>query len=108
VTVRAELVGDYSHEPPRDYTGVTLGTILERAKVREAASVVRVVGVDGYGVSLDFDLGEVMDPATAEGFLLVEEHGRLKWGGTGDYYRLVCRDLEGGWWVRWVVSITVE
>ena len=49
-----------------------------------------------------------MDPGTMDSYLLVEEDGTRSDGGTGDYYRLVCKDLDGGWWVRWVVRITVE
>ncbi len=108
VTVEAQLDGDFTHEPMREYTGVPLRAVLERAGVRDGARAVHVIGVDEYGSQLGFDLDEVMGEDTADGYVLVEEHGDLKGGGTGDYYRLVCKDLEGGWWVRWVVRIAVE
>ena len=108
VTVEAELDGEFTHVDLRRYTGVPLRTILMRVGVREDASIVHVVGADGYGVQLDFDLSAVMDEASADGYILVEEHGTLSTGGTGDHYRLVCKDLDGGWWVRWVVRLTVE
>ena len=108
VTVEAELQGDFPHVPMREYTGVPLATIIQRAGPGEGAEEVRVIGADGYGEQLAFPLDDVMDPDATDGYLLVEEHGTLSDGGTGDHYRLVCRDLDGGWWVRWVVRITVE
>jgi DMSO/TMAO reductase YedYZ molybdopterin-dependent catalytic subunit len=108
VTVEAELQGEFTHVPMKEYTGIPLATLLGRAGVGEGARTVTVVGADGYGEQLAFPLDEVMDPATEDSFILVEEHGTLSNGGTGDYVRMVCRDLDGGWWVRWVVRITVE
>jgi energy-coupling factor transport system substrate-specific component len=108
VTVEAELQGEFTHVPLQEYTGVPLATVLERADVREGADTVRVVGADGYGEQLAYPLEEVMDPAKMTSYVLVEERGTLSGGGTGEYYRLVCKDLDGGWWVRWVVHITVE
>ena len=107
VTVEAELSGEFTHVPARNYTGVPLRAILMRAVPRDAATTVRVVGADGYGAQLDFPLDDVMDAANASSYLLVRESGAMPFGGTGEYYRLVCRDLDGGWWVRWVVRIEV-
>ena len=108
VTVEAELVGEFTHVDMRPYTGIPLRAVLLRVGVGEDATVVHVVGADGYGEQLDFDLSDVMDEEGASGFILVEEHGALFTGGNGDFYRLVCRDLDGGWWVRWVVRLTIE
>ena len=108
VTVEAELQGEFNHVPLREYTGVPLAVVLERADARDDASIVRVVGADGYGEQLEFSLGEVMDPAGMTSFVLVQEQGTLSDGSTGDHYTLVCKDLEGAWWVHWVVLITVE
>jgi hypothetical protein len=108
VTVEAELQGEFTHVPMREYTGVPLARIVERASPEGGSTLVRVVGADGYGEQLAFDLEDVMDPASVGDYLLVEERGTLSDGGTGEYYRMVCRDLDGGWWVRWVVRITVE
>ena len=107
VTVEAELVGDFTHEPRQNYTGVPLRAVLERASIRPSATTVHVVGADGYGAQLDFDLEEVMDSLNASAFILVKAHGTLPGGGEGDYVRLVCRDLAGGWWVGWVVRVEV-
>ncbi len=108
VTVEAELQGQVTHVEMMAYTGVPLSRVLERAEVEEGARSLRVAGADGYGIQLEFDLEDVMDPESASGYILVEEHGTLPGGGTGDHYRLVCKDLDGGWWVRWVITITVE
>ncbi len=108
VTVEAELQGQVTHVEMMAYTGVPLSRVLERAEVEEGARTLRVAGADGYGIQLEFDLEDVMDPEGASGYILVEEHGTLPGGGTGDYYRLVCKDLDGGWWVRWVITMTVE
>jgi energy-coupling factor transport system substrate-specific component len=107
VTVEAELQGEFTHVPMQEYTGVPLARIVERASPKGDADEVGVVGADGYGEQLVFDLEDVMDPSSMNDYLLVEQHGTLSDGSTGDYYRMVCRDLDGGWWVRWVVRITV-
>lgn len=107
VTVEAELVGEFTHVGPRNYTGVPLRSVLLRAGVREGATTLNVVGADNYGIQLEFHLPSVMDEATANDYVLVREHGPLMGGGEGDYYRLVCRELDGGSWVRWVVRIAV-
>jgi ABC-type thiamin/hydroxymethylpyrimidine transport system permease subunit len=107
VTVEAELVGEFTHEPPRNYTGVPIRAVLQRAGPEDGASTVHVIGADDYGAQLDFPLADVMDEQNASAYLLVRETGPLPFGGTGDYYRLVCRDLDGAWWVRWVVHIEV-
>jgi ABC-type thiamin/hydroxymethylpyrimidine transport system permease subunit len=107
VTVEAELTGEFTHVPAKNYTGVPLRAILLRAVPRDAATTVRVVGADGYGTQLDFPIDDVMDATNASSYILVRESGALPFGGSGDYYRLVCKDLDGGWWVRWVVRIEV-
>ncbi len=107
VTVEAELEGEFTHVPLRNYTGVPLRTVLQRATPRAAATTVHVIGADGYGAQLDLPFEKVMDAANASSYILVRERGALPLGGTGDYFRLVCKDLDGGWWVRWVVRIEV-
>jgi len=108
ITVEAELSGEFTHEPMQEYTGVPLALLLGRAEVDPDATVVHVVGADGYGEQLEFPLYQVMEPGSADRFIIVEQHGALSDGSTGDHYTLVCKDLEGAWWVHWVVRITVE
>lgn len=93
-TVRAELRGSVTYVPLRDYTGVPLRQILDRAKPRQGASRVRVVAMDGYEVA--FSLSDV----SGDGELLLTADGRA--------LRLVAPGRDGALWVREVVRLVVE
>ncbi len=93
VTVTAELRGSVTYVPSRDYVGVPLALLLERAVPKAGASSVRVVADDGYEVT--FDLASVL---TDRGLLLTREDGRL---------RLVAAGRDGSLWVRGVRRIVV-
>lgn len=93
-TVRAELRGSVSYVPPRDYTGVTLREVLERAAPRPSATRVRVIAADGYEVSF------ALDDVSSDGQLLVAMEGAS--------LRLVAPGRDGSVWVREVVRLVVE
>lgn len=95
VTVNAELKGQVTYQPARDYTGVPLKDILARAKPREEdAAQVKVIASDGYEVV--FDLNDVMGD---DALILVPED---------ESYRVVGANYEGGYWVRKVSRLVVE
>lgn len=93
VTVTAELRGSVTYVPPRDYVGVPLALVVERAVPKAGTSSVRVVADDGYEVTIA--LGSLL---TDRGLLLTLEDGRL---------RLVAADRDGSLWVRGVRRIVV-
>ncbi len=94
VTIEAELKGEYTYIPPRNYTGVPLPIILERAQPSPEATTVRVIARDGYQAT--FDLTRVL---TDDRLILTVENG---------YLRLVAAEYEGAYWVEQVSEIRVE
>jgi len=94
VTIEAELIGSVTHVAPRNYTGIPLRDILENACPLEGATVVRVIGSDGYYA--DFALPDVLIDDT---LILIEEE---------DGFRLVAAEYEGAYWIELVVEIEVR
>jgi len=94
VTVTAELRGSVAYVPPREYVGVPLALVVERAVPKAGTSSVRVVADDGYEVTIA--LGSLL---TDRGVLLTLEAGRL---------RLVAAGRDGSLWVRGVKRLVVE
>ena len=93
-TITAELVGQFKYEPPQEYTGVPLKTILKAAEPLTEARTVKITATDGYVV--DFELKDVLQ---VERLLLVREQ---------DMLRLIAGSYDGGHWVRMVNKIIVE
>lgn len=94
VTITAELRGSSTYVPPKDYTGVPLVDLLERAQPKEGAGTVLVIAKDGYEAS--FDLPAVLGDETV---ILSLDRGRL---------RLIAAKYEGAYWVRRVSRIVVR
>ncbi|HHY37165.1 MAG TPA: hypothetical protein GX518_05705 [Firmicutes bacterium] len=93
-TITAELRGQVTHVPPREYTGVPLRVILEEAVPLEGAEKLIVMATDGYRV--EFPLADVLRD---DRLILIQE---------GDTLRLIAANYEGGYWVRMVNRIRVE
>jgi energy-coupling factor transport system substrate-specific component len=91
VTVEAELRGSYMQVEPRNFTGVPLSAILERADPLESASEVRITASDGYAASIDLEL-VMRDPS----IIVVDEKGKP---------RLVGDGIDGSLWVRDISTI---
>ena len=91
VTVQAELRGSYLHLQTRNYTGVPLTAILERASPKASASEVRLVAADGYSVLLA--LQEVID--NPEMIIVADK----------DRSNLVADKLDGSQWIQGIVRI---
>jgi ABC-type thiamin/hydroxymethylpyrimidine transport system permease subunit len=93
-TIEAELIGDYTHVPMQEYTGIPMKDILREAGPQPDAAEVKVIATDGYEVS--FDLQDVLKD---EQMILIQEEDTL---------RLVAGNYEGGYWVEMVSRIKVE
>ncbi|MGI6142641.1 MAG: ECF transporter S component [bacterium] len=93
-TITAELRGQVSYVPSREYTGVPLRIILEEAAPLEGAQKLIVMATDGYMV--EFPLEDVLQD---DRMLLIRE---------GDMLRLIAANYEGGYWVRMVNRILLE
>ncbi len=93
-TIRAELKGLYTHVDEKEYTGVPVSKILEKAGPRAGSTVLKVSGYDGY--TIEFALDKVM---ADDRFILIEEEGML---------RLVAANYEGSCWVRQVNMMVIE
>ncbi|MCD1294029.1 sulfite oxidase [Methanocella sp. CWC-04] len=93
VTINAKLDGQVTHLPAQDYTGLPVSYILRDARVGEKATMIDVVGSDGYYQS--FYLSNITDN---NDLLILEEDGEL---------RLVAKGYPGQLWVRYVKQIRV-
>ncbi|HHU76516.1 MAG TPA: hypothetical protein GXZ24_06470 [Firmicutes bacterium] len=93
-TIVAELVGEITHLPPQEYSGIPVRSILEKAGPEMDARQLRVVASDGYEV--EFPLADVL--ADDEMLLIVEEKA----------LRLIAGNYPGSYWVRQVVRFIVE
>lgn len=93
-TITAELKGQVSHVPPREYTGIPLRIILQEASPLDEATRLKVLANDGYMV--EFDLQGVLND---DQMLLIRE---------GDMLRLIAGNYDGGYWVKLINKIIVE
>ncbi|MBU0595535.1 hypothetical protein KJ567_02475, partial [Candidatus Bipolaricaulota bacterium] len=93
-TVRAELRGSATYVPARDYHGIPLMLLLDRADPPADASGVRVIASDGYEASY-----ELADIDGREDILLTLEDEGL---------RLIAPGYDGAFWVRRVTRIVIH
>lgn len=93
-TIEAELKGQVTYVPPQEYTGIPVKDILKEAAPLPEATVLKVIGTDGYEV--EFDLAEVM---ADDLMILIQEDDTL---------RLIAGNYEGGYWVKLVCRFKVE
>lgn len=93
VTIEAELIGAYVHLPRANYTGILLSTVLMRANPRPEASMLSVMGRDGYTVLFD------LQAALIDTRLLLTETDEGLW--------LIAGDYDGSMWVKQVTAVKV-
>ena len=86
-TVNAEMIGEYKYEEKKEYKGIPLLRIIEKAV--PTGNKIEVVGNDGYSVK--FDIKKLN-----EDVILTEER------------RLIAKGFDGSYWVRDVVEIRIE
>ena len=94
VTINAELNGQVTHEPARNYTGIPLHLILSKAEPSANATEVVVRASDGY--SAVFPFSKVMSD---DQLIVVQENGA---------YRIVAANFEGAYWVDSAISVEVR
>ena len=85
----------------QEWTGVSVGRLLDMAGVRETAASVTVEAVSGYGRR--FSIGEVRDY-----LLATQVAGEILDHGHGYPARLVASGHRGFDWVKWVTRIEVN
>lgn len=93
-TITAELIGEITHVPPQEYTGIPMWVILERVEPLPEAATLEVIASDGYTVT--FHLQDVMDDHE---MVLIEE---------SDTLRLIAGAYPGGHWVKMVNRLVVR
>ena len=93
-TITAELIGQFTHIPPQEYTGIPVKTIIAEAGPLQGAQKLRVIATDGYEV--EFDLEKVLND---DQMVLIQED---------DMLRLIAGNYEGGYWVKLVNRMVVE
>ena len=94
VTINTELRGSTMTIPARDYTGLLLREIIERANPSSDATGLRVIALDGYEIELPWEVVQ-----SDEELLLILEDGSV---------RLVAAAYDGGYWVQQVRRIVVK
>ncbi len=94
VTIEAELIGDVTYEPPKNYTGVPLYVIIEAAQPISAIYSVKISASDGYFIELNST--EIQD--TPSLILTMESTG----------LRLIAGDFHGSYWVQKVNHIDIQ
>jgi len=94
ITVSAELVGEISYVPEKNYTGIPLRAIIQEAEPVEGASKVRVIATDGYDAV--FNLNEVLENDS-----IILSYDEVE-------YMIVAGDHHGSYWVRDVHEIRIE
>jgi len=94
VIIKAELKGEYTYIPPKNYTGVPLPVIIERAQPAPDATTVKVIARDGYEAVFNLTSALVDNR-----LILTVENG---------YLRLVAAEYAGAYWVEQVSEIRVE
>ncbi|MCK5246393.1 hypothetical protein KAR02_05815, partial [Candidatus Bipolaricaulota bacterium] len=94
VTITAELRGSTMTIPARDYTGLLLRRVIERATPDDGVTVLRVIASDGYEIELEWEAVQ-----SDEELLLILEDGNI---------RLVAAAYDGAYWVQQVRRIVVK
>lgn len=93
-TITAELIGQVTHIPAQEYTGIPLKVIIAEARPLDGAQKLRVMASDGYEV--EFELQKVLND---DQMVLIKED---------DMLRLIAGNYEGGYWVKLVNRMIVE
>jgi ABC-type thiamin/hydroxymethylpyrimidine transport system permease subunit len=93
-TITAELIGQVTYVPPREYTGIPVKAILAESRPQPGATTLSVLASDGY--QADFPLEDVLGDGE---MVLILEDGNL---------RLIAGNYPGGHWVKLVTRLIVK
>ncbi len=91
ITIEAELIGDVTYVPPKNYTGVPLYLAIEKAQPRLQIYYIQLRATDGYSVR--FNSTEV---DKNDNIIIASEDGRL---------RIVAGHYHGSYWIKNIASI---
>ncbi len=94
VTIEAELIGDFTHVSPRNYTGVPLVIIIEEAQPISEIYFAKIIASDGYDVT--FNSTEIQSDLML--ILIMESTG----------LRVVAGNFHGSYWINNVNSIEIR
>ncbi len=94
ITVEAELIGDVTYVPPKNYTGVPLFHIVERAQPKTENFIVQLSASDGYQV--DFSGEEIYRDRSI--IVTSTEIG----------LRIVAHNYHGSFWIEKLERIEVR
>ena len=94
VTITAELRGSTMTIPAREYTGILLKEIIERALPDDGTTTLHVIANDGYEIELDWNAVQL----DKELLLILED----------DSVRLVAAAYDGSYWVQQVRRIVIK
>ena len=94
--------GVYENQPTREWYGVPVTAILEKAGLKPEASRLIFYASDGYTTTLSIE--RIADTGA---ILAYKVDGASLPRGDGYPFRLVSREMEGDVWIRWVVRIEV-
>jgi len=94
ITIEAELIGDVTYEPPKNYTGIPLYVLIENAQPISEIYTVKIIASDGYFI--EFNSTEIEENP----FII------LTMDSTG--LRLIAGHFHGSYWVKKVVHIDIQ
>ncbi|MFX0209550.1 MAG: ECF transporter S component [Candidatus Hodarchaeota archaeon] len=94
ITVEANLTGDVTYVPPKNYTGVPLYNIVERAQPKTDNFIVQLSASDGYQVEFS---GEEIDQDRS---IIVTS--------TEIGLRIVAKNFHGSFWIEKVKRIEIR
>ena len=94
ITIEAELIGDVTYEPPKNYTGVPLYIIIDAAQPISENYIVEISASDGYYIELNST--EINNNPNL--IITMESTG----------LRLIAGNFHGSYWVKKVVRINIQ
>ena len=94
ITIEAELIGDVTYEPPKNYTGVPLYILIENAQPISEIYIVKIIASDGYFI--EFNSTEIQENPF---IILTTDSAGL---------RLIAGYFHGSYWVKKVVHIDIQ
>ncbi len=93
ITIEAELIGDVSYEPPRNYSGVPLYRLVDKAQPKLELFNILLKANDGYSVT--FNSTEVDNN---ENIIVVKAETGLK---------IVAAHYHGSYWIKNIATVEI-
>ena len=93
ISIRAELQGQVTTEPEKEYSGVPLNIIINKSRPKPTASKIKVIGGDGYTQVFYWS-----DVKKDNELIVIKEKNSL---------RLIAANYDGWYWVRDIEKLEV-